>query len=279
MKVDKDRSTHKREKFTVSMFRNDCVVRSYEPGVRPEHLEDVTRSEIDQFSDKSRKKLAFYACNTDVVFKSMITVTVHPDVGVESGLEFKAALATMVQWIRDQKYSFLWFLEFQKNGSPHAHILLSGSSSEAETTDKNGNPFFREESLRLSKLWTGHVCASVGADIQMSMFSEQSEAIEKMCRASVRWEPVRDEDGAAKYACKYAYKCEQKSVPYGFRNVGRFWGNSRDVKPKRVHVSMGTWAELESAGFAFYEVTDDGQTYGGPMAVQFGHGWEGANRR
>lgn len=40
---------------------------------------------------------------------------------------------------------------------------------------------------------------------------------------------IRLEDGAKRYALKYALKPHQKKVPRSFQDVGRFWGNSRDV--------------------------------------------------
>ncbi|GAG62416.1 unnamed protein product, partial [marine sediment metagenome] len=50
-------------------------------------------------------------------------------------------------------------------------------------------------------------------------------------QAGTRCEAVRDANGAARYAVKYASKMRQKRVPPDFRNVGRFWGHSDDVKP------------------------------------------------
>ena len=43
------------------------------------------------------------------------------------------------------------------------------------------------------------------------------------------WELIRSDDGAARYALKYATKTKQKKVPEDFQDVGRFWGCSRDV--------------------------------------------------
>jgi hypothetical protein len=51
-------------------------------------------------------------------------------------------------------------------------------------------------------------------------------------RRKVVWEGIRKEDGALRYALKYAAKTKQKIVPKNYRDVGRFWATSRDVKPK-----------------------------------------------
>lgn len=47
------------------------------------------------------------------------------------------------------------------------------------------------------------------------------------------WELLRHEDGAKRYCAKYATKPYQKKVPKWFRDVGRFWGASQDVKDNR----------------------------------------------
>lgn len=51
-------------------------------------------------------------------------------------------------------------------------------------------------------------------------------------RAGTNLERARSTDGAKHYAVKYAMKMRQKRVPKLYRNVGRFWGHSRRVKPK-----------------------------------------------
>jgi len=54
---------------------------------------------------------------------------------------------------------------------------------------------------------------------------------EKHLAAGTRVERLRKQDGARRYAVKYAGKMKQKHVPKDFRNVGRFWGCSRAVVP------------------------------------------------
>jgi hypothetical protein len=69
---------------------------------------------------------------------------------------------------------------------------------------------------------------------------------EKHLLAGTRVERIRKPDGAARYCLKYAYKCEQKAVPEQYRNVGRFWGCSRDVTPEKPRVIE--LSELEIRG-------------------------------
>jgi hypothetical protein len=55
---------------------------------------------------------------------------------------------------------------------------------------------------------------------------------ERHLKAGTRLERIRKPGGARRYTVKYAFKMEQKRVPVEYRNVGRFWGHSRGVKPE-----------------------------------------------
>lgn len=55
-------------------------------------------------------------------------------------------------------------------------------------------------------------------------------------QAGTRVGRVRSLEGGRRYAVKYAMKMRQKVVPETYRNVGRFWGCTRDVPPKPLDV-------------------------------------------
>jgi len=98
---------------------------------------------------------------------------------------------------------YLWFLEFQKRGAPHIHVLIRGMRVS------------RVNQTWLSETWY-RICNT--GDI-------------KHLAAGTRLERIRKQDGARHYTVKYAFKMRQKVVPEGYRNVGRFWGHSKSVKP------------------------------------------------
>lgn len=162
------------------------------------------RSEITCFSRAARDRLAFVAANTSVIFTTMITLT-YPRDYPDDGRICKGHLTEFLQWIR-RKWDdpdYLWFLEFQKRGAPHYHILVARDrrpgdiEAVAETWYKivgSGNP--------------DHLAAGTQTAI------------------------VRKANGAKRYAVKYCYKMRQKKVPDGFTWPGRFYGYSRNVKPK-----------------------------------------------
>jgi hypothetical protein len=150
------------------------------------------------------------ASNTEVDFTVMITLTYPRDFPCD-GRVVKRHLNAFLQSLRKEapKFSYLWFLEFQKRGAPHIHILSNYPSTA-------GRSLLRGFRFRVSASWyrivdsgdTRHLAA--GTNVQR----------------------IRKQDGARRYAVKYAQKTEQKVVPEAFHNVGRFWGASRDVKPQ-----------------------------------------------
>lgn len=67
---------------------------------------------------------------------------------------------------------------------------------------------------------------------------------------------------SAGYLCKYLDKEAQKSIPEGYSGFGRFWGNSRDLKPlpEATH-SMGDLGDLAQVDL------ETGEYYGGEAVV------------
>jgi hypothetical protein len=170
----------------------------------------------------------FVALNTDVVFRSMVTLT-YPQAFPRDGKVVKKHLNKMLGWLKYHalQSNYLWFFEWQRRGAPHVHILL-------------------ERSLR------GLVS---GKDVSSAWYRICDSGDEKHLLAGTKTERLRKKDGAVRYALKYASKMRQKRVPDDFINVGRMWGHSRPVapKPKRqasfanldeLKAALGTWPGL-----------------------------------
>jgi hypothetical protein len=185
----------------IEIYRRDVVVVRRGESRGPV---DWTRSEVTEFSPSSRRRLAFVASNTDVDLRVMITLT-YPREFPCDGLVVKRDFDVFRQaaWRRWDRPSYLWFLEFQKRGAPHIHILLSQVPVDESTR------------LWLSQRWY-EICGT---------------GDERHLRAGTRLERLRIPEGARHYVVKEMAKMYQKQVPEGFRNVGRFWGCSRDVPP------------------------------------------------
>lgn len=154
---------------------------------------------IQKYSNASGKRLAFVANNTAVVFKTMITLT-YPNKWERDGREVKRHLNMFLNSLRRKNLEYLWFLEFQKRGAPHYHILIDGYC------DKD----------YVAQRW----------------YEIVDSGDEKHLKAGTRVEALRSHRGGAHYATKYAMKRVQKTPPKQYSNVGRFWGHSKKVKPE-----------------------------------------------
>lgn len=166
-------------------------------------------NKVTKLSKSSLSRLAFLVRTTSVRFVSLLTLTYSAV--ANDGQIVKSQLNTFLTKLRYhfKGVSYVWFLEFQKRGAPHFHLLLT-----IEASDDNRK--------LIAKLW---------ADI-ISNGSEDKRKIMAVHSHVKTFEQVREENGAKRYALKYALKPEQKTVPKRYKNVGRFWGNSRDVKPQ-----------------------------------------------
>jgi hypothetical protein len=96
----------------------------------------------------------------------------------------------------------LWFLEFQKRGAPHFHLLFFGFG-------------FKLFDLAVFQKWLSQSWADIVSHADSAEF-------QKHLNAGTKAEWCRKEHFG--YALKYASKLEQKSVPFEFADIGRFWG-------------------------------------------------------
>jgi hypothetical protein len=190
----------------VKVYKNDVVVTRAGNGPP---IVDTPRGEIVDFSRKARQRLAFIAANTDVVFPVMFTLT-YPDAFPSDGRKVKSDLAAfLAQLKRDEgAFSYLWCLEFQARGAPHIHLWTSF-----------GWPRTRQHQKALRFRTSANWYRIVGSKDPNHL------------AAGTRVERVRKINGAARYAVKEMAKMYQKIVPREYRNVGRFYGYSRDVVP------------------------------------------------
>lgn len=110
------------------------------------------------------------------------------------------------------RFSYLWFLEFQARGAPHVHVALS--ISEPGAPDRQAH----------AMLWVD-ICAR-----ELHTTDAERLAQWRFNTHERAWEAAYSPKGIAKYCLKYSLKPTQKIVPEDFRDVGRFWGTSRDFR-------------------------------------------------
>ena len=167
---------------------------------------EVQRGNITKLSRKSLLRLAFLGRLSTGLFKSMLTLTYAK---IErDGKGVKSDLAKVLKFLRARfkRVEYLWFLEFQKRGAPHYHILLSENVS-------------RETLSELSRLW----CRTQG------LRGDEYLKAYNVTNHKNSWQDLKKADGAGRYVAKYANKPEQKNIPEAYQNVGRFWGTSRGL--------------------------------------------------
>ena len=206
------------------VYRRDVVL--VREGYNP-NPDKSPRGEIKEFTLSARKRLAFVAANTDTQFVTMITLT-YPKEYPSDGQVVKSHLNAFLTFLRREthKCNYLWFLEFQRRGAPHVHILID-------------YPYVRSKEQMHTLRET----------VRLTWYRIVASGDEKHLLAGTRVEWLRSRDGGARYAVKYAMKMYQKVVPKGYRNVGRFWGCSRTVIP-RVYADIvvserGVWEGLQ----------------------------------
>lgn len=143
-----------------------------------------------------------------------------------------------------ERFEYVWFLEFQRRGAPHFHILLTlpgPGKCERELVAEIWSKIAEPVDLAYTGISSpyGRKNAVMGISTRDSVFKQH--------RRQRTWEAVRSEDGAARYALKYALKAKQKDVPSVYRDVGRFWGRSGGVKIKDVDFYLATEREAREA--------------------------------
>lgn len=194
------------------VYRKDVIVHRCFPTVPPPEKPGGTRAEIYEFSQKSKANLRHVCNNSGHHVKSQFCLTYHEQQPTD-GHEVKAHLKAFIRKLRSlygKTMTYLWVLEFQtenekinRRESPHFHIFLNV-------------PPNREHQRTLAQTW-----------VDITEGSEQQFRFHVHPKNWHAW----NMDSAGYVLKEYAIKEAQKEVPEHYRNVGRFWGCSRNMIP------------------------------------------------
>ena len=189
----------------------------------------LKRGKISKMSTQSLARLIATIQATEVSFASMITLT-YPEVFPDRGKVVKSDIGWYTTWLRRRwETEYLWFLEFQKRGAPHVHVLVENVVVTPTQRVEAGLKW--TERIMLSE-WLSAVHSNKRAPAAwMGQLTWKVASVN--CHPTF-WEIIREPAGARKYVTKYAAKQIQKQVPETFIDVGRFWGSSRGVQPEEV---------------------------------------------
>jgi len=175
------------------------------------------RGEISKLSSASAKRCLTVFRALSEKFKVMVTLTYPAEYrGLLDGKTSKKHLHRFIDWLQvklGKELVYAWVLEFQKNGNPHYHLLLSHQVE-----------------------WK---------DVAFEWFKIVGSGLEKHLEAGTRVEAILSGLACSDYVGRYLGKVKQKDVPEGFQNVGRFWGYRRGSVEK-VDVEM-VYPDRESA--------------------------------
>ena len=149
------------------------------------------RGSITGFSAGTGRRLRHTIDNHRADFRVMVTLT-YPETFPGTGPICKGHLRALIERARRMgmflRDTWVWWIEFQARGAPHFHLVSTG--------------------------WVGKAWAA-------RTWAEITGGNEASC---TRVEGLRKPEAAGAYAAKYAAKQEQKAIPEGFKDIGRFWG-------------------------------------------------------
>jgi hypothetical protein len=151
------------------------------------------RQAVQGFSEDSKRRMLFTFRNV-VGLRVLLTLT-YPgkaELVPTDGRVVKEHWDVMRRWLAHHGVRGAWFLEFQRRGAVHFHVFLTGEVPKE----------------MVAKAW--------------NRIAGQNDP--DHLKAGIRIEALRELHAAGAYAAKYLKKQEQKEVPEGFSNVGRFWG-------------------------------------------------------
>lgn len=187
-------------------------VKIKKPMDTPTH-ERGKRSSIEIFSAASRRRLLEVCRNCGYHIKSQIALTYHhgmPDTGKEVKKQLNTFLTNLRQKYPDVHY--IWILEFQKRGVPHFHLFTDISYE-----NKHFHNWCAVTWNRILDESPEHLLFQAHPNNFMAWTMENGNYLAK----------------------EYLSKMDQKIVPEQYLEVGRFWGNSRNMIPLWQTISSG----------------------------------------
>jgi hypothetical protein len=219
----------------IHYYRRTIATKHFGTGNKDSVAPDRTATKIQSFSNKSRSRLRFVAANASIPLISQFALTYHEH-WPEDGRIVKKHLDAWLKALKRicPKVGYLWILEFQTRNAPHYHVFLS-MLPDPDTWAK------------LAEAW---IRITGGTDDALWWHGP------KRGKTWIAWDM-----GTAQYLAKYLDKESQKAVPEGFESVGRFWGNSRNIKPIPLEESLEELDELSVIN------EETGEFYGGKSAV------------
>lgn len=189
------------------------------------------RGKITEFSRASVNRMKLLLRNIDPSLINSILTLTYPSDYPTDGKETKRHLDLMKRWLKRHGVARgFWFYEFQGRGAPHFHAFISS--------------FPKGGVEAVSRAW--YQIVNSGDPKHLAWHNGLLSG--RKCL-----EPMRNPLAASVYATKYASKMNQKKVPEGFENVGRFWGQWGGFRPVWTWIRAGGEYALSATKQAILE--------------------------
>jgi hypothetical protein len=197
----------------------------------------VARKGVFDMSRKSKLRLTHIVANCELKFSSMFTLTYGDFFIPHDGKELKRQVNLMLTSFRKRfDNEYIWFLEFTtKKTRPHLHIITTVVPNEWDRRwlgERWAAITIRGYVKRINE--GKYYDVNFNNSLDQFVQAEETKKVVNVHSHKKCWELIRKADGAQRYCLKYAAKEEQKLIPLGFQNVGRFWGTSQGVTPKEI---------------------------------------------
>jgi len=205
------------------VYAVDAIVKKQPSEVRPPRGAD--RGKIRGFSWKSCRRLIWLANNVEL--RTLFTFTMTRAAFLKNDFRHhQAALNAMLQRFRRNGWLYLWVREFQASGSLHWHIFTPWSCP-SDGID-----------VGLSREWSGYFADQYSLTDRDNHYMRHGNGSDFLgcCRVERLKKP------AGHYCGKEAGKRYQKQLPDGWSC--RFWGASRELKPKLLGTRIVSSASL-----------------------------------
>jgi hypothetical protein len=195
------------------IYSNDIKIMPFSPPTQKSKTSVIRIKRvknIQSFNNRSVSNLLHICRNSGHKIKSSFCLTYHNNYPSYGRILKKHLHSFLVMLHELHKFQYIWVLEFQERGAPHFHFFVDVSSK---------NKKFHED---FAKIWNS-----------ITKESELHYAFHMSSRNFFPWNMI-----TGTYLSKvYMAKSNQKDVPENFKNVGRFWGCSRSMKPVAVIIS------------------------------------------
>jgi len=161
-------------------------------------------AKIKEYTPRTAVRLNLHLKEFSELYRKEITLT-YPSAFPTDGHIVRKHRLQIIRKLKDNGIrEYTSCLEFQERGAPHLHILV----------DKRVNYY------HLARWWYDIVRSGDPLHLQ----------------AGTRINEIRDITKTRIYMSAYARKKDQKDVPEGYENVGKWWTSNRSAKPHDIEI-------------------------------------------